>query len=144
MYGALDISTSGMVAQRIRLEVASANLANASTLFDESGRLSPYQRRFAVFSPGNPQSGTSGGKDFGVQVKAILTDRQTPPNVREYDPDHPLAYKDGPYKGYIAETNVNSVEENINALEAMRAYEANVMAAEATKQMISSSLRLLA
>ena len=44
----------------------------------------------------------------------------------------------------MAETGINSVVENVNALEAVRAYEANVMAAEATKQIMASSLRLLA
>ncbi|MFT3685817.1 MAG: flagellar basal body rod C-terminal domain-containing protein [Phycisphaerales bacterium] len=62
----------------------------------------------------------------------------------KFDPDSPYAYKDGPMKGYIAQTGVNPVVEQVNALEAVRAYEANISAAEATKQMVASALRLLA
>lgn len=144
MFGALDISTSGMVAQRTRLEVVSANIANQGTLLDAQGRLSPYQRRFAVLAPGNPGDapGARPGDAPGVRVVDIAVD-QSPPRLREYNPDSPVAFKDGPFKGYVAETNINSTIEQINAMEAVRAYEANVMAAEATKQMIAATLRLL-
>lgn len=147
MFGALDISTSGMVAQRTRLEVVSANIANQGTLLDSQGRLSPYQRRFAILAPGNPGDppGAAARSDAvapGVRVVDIAIDR-SPPRLRTYDPDSPVAFKDGPFKGYVAETNINSTIEQINAMEAVRAYEANVMAAEATKQMIGASLRLL-
>lgn len=143
MYGSLDISTSGMIAQRTRLEVVSANLANVGTLLDSSGRLNPYQRRAVQFSVGDPSSTSVSGRALGVHVADISLD-QTPVRPKEWDPNNPLAYTSGPYKGYVAETNVNTVVENVNAMEAVRAYEANVMAAEATKQMLASALRLLA
>ncbi len=143
MYGILDISTSGMVAQRTRLQVVSANIANESAILDSEGRLNPYKRRFAVLAPGNPGASSRAGRTLGVHVAQIEVD-QAPPRLREYNPDHPFAYKDGPYKGYVAETNINTTLENINAMEAVRAYEANVMAAEATKQMVTAALRLLA
>jgi flagellar basal-body rod protein FlgC len=143
MYGSLDISTSGMIAQRTRLEVISANIANQNTLIDAEGRLNPYRRRMAMFAPGNPGASSAQGRNLGVHVAEIALDPAGPRPIR-HDPGNPLAFKSGPYKGYVAETNVNSVVENINALEAVRAYEANVMAAEAGKQMTASALRLIA
>ena len=53
MYGALDISTSGLVAQRTRLEVISANLANVDSILDAEGNYAPYRRRAAMFAAGD-------------------------------------------------------------------------------------------
>jgi len=138
VYGSLDISTSGMIAQRTRLDVASANLANADTLLDSSNRLNPYQARRAMFAPASKDF-----KTLGVRVAKIEID-QSPAPPGAYDPTSSLAYKDGPLAGYVARTNVDSIRENVNALEAVRAYEANVMAAEASKAIFAASLRLIA
>lgn len=150
MFGSLEISTSGMIAQRTRLEVASANIANQSSVLDAQGRVNPYQRRFAVLAAGSGAGGGGVGAGanaenaaLGVRVAQIGIDR-TPARPRSFDPDHPLSFKSGPFKGYVAETNINSTMEQINAMEAVRAYEANVAAAEVTKQMTSVALRLLA
>jgi flagellar basal-body rod protein FlgC len=78
-----------------------------------------------------------------VRVARIDLD-PTPVQPGEWDPSSPYAFKDGPFKGYVARTNVNTVTETVNAMEAVRAYEANVMAAEATKQMFAAALRLIA
>lgn len=134
MFGSLDISTSGLVAQRTRMEIISANLANKDAIYDEKGNYSPFRRRLAVFAPGDPSSGSS----RGVHVKKILVDQS--PFRRVFDPGHPNA--DG--QGYVNFPNVHSALEMINAVEATRAYEANITAAEATKSMMNASLRLLA
>lgn len=143
MYGSLDISTGGMIAQRIRLDTISANIANQNTLRDAQGNLSPFRRRIAVLASGDPNAGNAFAREHGVHVKTIDID-PTPAQPRVLNPTHPDAFKDGPFRGYIAETNINSVIENMNALEATRAYEANVVAAEAAKNMMQSALRLLA
>lgn len=144
MYGALDISTSGMVAQRTRAASISANIANAHTIGrDENGAPSPFRRRMVHFAPGDPAATTAQGRAMGVHVAEIEID-SSPVQPKEYDPGHPDAYKDGPYAGYIADTGINPVVEQINMMEAARAYEANVAAAEATKIMIAQALRLLA
>ncbi len=140
MYGAFDISTSGMIAQRTRLEVATANITNQNAVLDANGNINPYKRRTVLLAPGEP---ARDGQTFGVKVAAILID-ESPAQPGEFNPDSPLAYKSGPLAGYVARTNVSPVIEQINALEATRAYEANVMAAEATKQMTAAGLRLLA
>lgn len=142
MYGSLDISTSGMIAQRVRLDVASANLANADSLLDSNLQLNPYKARRAMFAAGNPNA-AEGAQDFGVHIADIELN-PAPAQPGEWNPDSPYAYKTGPWAGYVAKTNVNSITESVNAIEAVRAYEANVMAAEASKQMFNSTMRLLA
>ncbi len=134
MFGSLDISTSALVAQRQRLEVISDNLANQNSIYDERGNYSPFRRRIALFAAGDPSTGRS----QGVHVRDILHDPSPLRPVR--DPDHPAADSEG----YVYYPNVDPAFEMVNALEASRAYEANVTAAEATKSMMQSALRLLA
>jgi flagellar basal-body rod protein FlgC len=132
MYGSLDISTSGLVAQRTRMTVIAGNIANRDALLNADGEYDPYRRRFVVMSPGD---GT--GRSEGVHVASIEQDQG--PLIKKLEPDSPFADKDG----YVHYPNVNSVVEQMNMMEAMRAYEANVTAAEATKSMMSVALRLL-
>jgi flagellar basal-body rod protein FlgC len=139
MYGILDISTSGMIAQRERLTAISANLANRHSV-DANG--TPFRARLVYLSPGNPRARTTEGRRLGVHVARIEEDASEF-NVR-WDPGHPLAVKEGPRKGYVLESNVNPIVEQVNALQAARAYEANVVAAEATKSMMAHALRLIA
>ena len=134
MFGALDISTSALVAQRTRMEVIAANVANQSSILDAQGNYSPYRRRIPVFAPGDPSSGNR----HGVHVKKIMLDDA--PFRRKREADSPHADADG----YVNYPNIDPAMEMVNALEASRAYEANITAAEATKAMIRSSLRLLA
>ncbi|MDX2016755.1 MAG: flagellar basal body rod protein FlgC [Planctomycetota bacterium] len=142
MYGLLDISTSGMIAQRTRLAVSAANLANRNTVFDAQGNFSPYRARRVVFAPGDPSAQNPAARTMGVHVAQISLD-QSDFNYR-YDPGNPNAIQTGPRQGYVPEPNVNPVVEQMNAMEAGRAYEANVAAAEATKAMVAQALRLLA
>ena len=135
MYGALDISTSALVAQRTRLNVISANMANQHSVFDADGNYAPYRRRIPVFAPGDPDRGNA----MGVHVQEILFDA-APFKKVHVGAGHPLADADG----YINTPNIDPMIEMANALEASRAYEANVTVVEATKSMINSALRLLA
>lgn len=142
MYGALDISTSGMTAQRARIEAIAANIANKDAILDSKGELSPYRQRIVHFAPGDPSAKSEDGRAMGVHVSKIEID-QSPVNWR-YDPSSAYAAKTGPRAGYVPEPMVNPVVEQMNAMEAARAYEANVIAAEATKAMTGHALRLLA
>jgi len=143
MYGALDIAVSGMIAQRTRMEVITANLVNQDAILDASNQVNPYRRREAFFAPGDPTAATPEGRRMGVHVADIGLD-QAPLQPGPYDPTNPYAYKSGPFAGHIARTNVNPIVEQINFMEASRAYEANVVAAETTKTMMAQALRLLA
>ncbi|MEX2213094.1 MAG: flagellar basal body rod protein FlgC [Phycisphaeraceae bacterium] len=134
MFNSLDISTSGLIAQRTRLEVTSANLANRYSITDAQGNYSPFRRRMAILSTGDPSTGSS----EGVHVRTIEQDQSDFRKV--YEPGHRFADKDG----NVNYPNIDPAMEMINALDASRAYEANITATEATKAMIQSSLRLLA
>ncbi|MCL4198562.1 MAG: flagellar basal body rod protein FlgC [Phycisphaerales bacterium] len=133
MYGLLDISTSGMIAQRTRLEVATVNIANVDSILDPTQQNIPFRRRMAILAPGDPRTGGP-----GVHVASIeMADGAF---RRKLAPSHPMADAEG----YIYTPDIDIATETMNAIEATRAYEANVMAAEAAKSMLSASLRILA
>ena len=134
MYGALDVSTSALVAHRTRLEIISANVANSDSLANANGEYDPYRRRFAILAPGDPKTGSA----QGVHVKSIELD-QSPLEMR-YEPNHKFANEEGKV-GY---PNVSTIIENMNAVEASRAYDANIAAVEATKSMSSVALQMIA
>jgi len=141
MYGALDISTSGMIAQRTRMNVIASNVANSSSIMNDRGEYDPYRRRFAVLEAASEREGG------GVRVGEIAIDQSA--FRKRYEPDHPFAAKETDpsrdmVEGYLNLPNVDTTIETINSIEASRAYEANVMAAEASKGMLSQMLRLLA
>lgn len=133
MFDSLDISASGLRAQRVRMDTIAQNVANINTTHDEHGRAMPYRRRFAVFTPGQPEDPAKPG----VHVSGIELDRS--PFRKVYDPTNPDADADG----NVLYPNIDLAIEVVNAMEASRAYEANVTAMEVTKAMINASLRLL-
>jgi len=138
VYGSLDISTSGMIAQRIRMAAISANIANANTILDANGQLNPFRKRMVFFSPGNPSAQTAAGRRLGVHVASIEADESA---VKpRYMPSSPYADENG----YVPYPDISAELEQINAMQAARSYEANVVAAETTKQMMAQALRLLA
>lgn len=142
MYGLLDISTSGMVAQRARHTAAMANIANKDSILDEQGLVNPYRERRVILAPGDPFATTLEGQASGVHVREIEVS-DAPPRM-QYDPGHPLAYKSGAHAGYVPVPDIDPIKQSVNAMEASRAYEANVVAAESAKQMMLTALRLLA
>ena len=139
MFPSLDISTSGLVAQRIRMNAISSNLANISTTHNEQGEAVPYQPRFVIFET-DESVGTNGAA--GVRVSSVQTDDADP--LWKYQPGHPDAVKEGARKGYVAYPNVNMMTEMTDAMEAARAYEANLWAIEIAKDLQNQTLRILA
>jgi flagellar basal-body rod protein FlgC len=136
MYGSLEVSTSGMIAQRTRLEAITANIAGKDTPVDANGLNNPYQRKVVFFAPGNPTATTKQGRALGVHVAEIQSEAVFQPR---YEPGSPLADANG----YVKYPAVDPMFESMNAYEAQRAYEANIAAAEATKTMAAQALRLL-
>jgi flagellar basal-body rod protein FlgC len=139
MLRALDISTSALIAQRTRLNAVSGNIANISSLKDEQGRANPYRAREVVFQSDDSIS-LSGAS--GVKVQEIRSS-QAEPRYR-YQPDHPLAIKEGKWKGYVAYPNIDLTTQMVDALESTRAYEANVGVMEITKSMSRETLTIIA
>jgi len=139
MYGALEVGTSALVAQRAHLDLIAGNIAMREAMTrDASGEWVPYRRRVPLFAPG---SGADGSRP-GVHVAKIVED-DGPLGLR-WDPQSPYAISAGDKKGYVWVSNVDYHTEMVNALQAARAYEANVTLIEAAKSMAATTLRLLA
>jgi flagellar basal-body rod protein FlgC len=138
IFDSLDVSASGLIAERTRMDVTSQNLANAQS--------TGYKRQdvvlrqagggFATVLGQAIGAGTSGA-GRGVEVQQVVTDQA--PQRRVYDPGHPDA--DG--QGYVELPNVNAVSEMTDLISASRAYEANVTALNTAKQMFSKTLEIL-
>ncbi len=128
------------------MDVIANNIANQQTTRTAEG--GPYRRKMVVFTPiqsaERPRRVRGRAKEIyraspaqrGVQVAAILEDPR--PGIRVYDPDHPDADADG----YVTYPNVDIVTEMVDMLSAMRAYEANVVAAQTAKNMALRALEL--
>jgi flagellar basal-body rod protein FlgC len=129
LFDALNVSASGMSAERLRMDVIAANLANANTTRGANGQ--PYQRQEVILQEKSPSFGEVLG---GVMVAGIVND-PTPPR-RVYDPGHPDADKDG----YVTMPNVNPVTEMVDLITSSRGYEANVTAMNAAKQMFTKTI----
>lgn len=140
MFSALDVSTSALVAQRIRLNTISGNIANMSSLRNENGEAKPYQARFPIFQTDENMIGPQG--IAGVKVASVETEEGEP--AYRYQPDHPLAVKEGKWKGYVAYPNINLNEQFVDALESTRSYEANLGVMEVSKNLARQSLSILA
>jgi flagellar basal-body rod protein FlgC len=140
MFPALDISTSALVAQRIRLDAISSNLANlTSQSRDAAGNVQPYKARFAIFQTDESLATRDGA--VGVKVASVETDEVEP--LYRWQPEHPYAIQEGPKKGYVAYPNINMTAEMVDSLVATRAYEANLGAMELSKNMAQQTLRIL-
>jgi flagellar basal-body rod protein FlgC len=140
MIHALDISTSALVAQRIRLDAVSSNLANVTSLErDGQGNMQPYQARYVVFQTDDALQTKQGA--VGVKVASVQSEQVEP--LYRWQPEHPYAIKEGPKKGYVAYPKINMTAEMVDALVATRAYEANLGAMELSKNMAQQTLRIL-
>jgi flagellar basal-body rod protein FlgC len=134
---ALDISASALVAQRIRLNVVTENLANAETTRGLDG--GPYRRKVAVFGaePADTFGQALAAAEIStVKVLDIQESEEAPRAV--YQPAHP----DANSEGYVMMPNINSVLEMADLLAATRAYEANVTAVKAAKSMATKALEI--
>jgi len=139
MLSAIDISTSGLVAQRRRMIEISNNIANIKSTHTAKGEKTPFQARTVVFQADDSQ-GSNGAA--GVKVSSIETVPSEP--LWRHEPNHPDALKSGPHAGDVAYPNIDMMTEFTNALEAARSYEANLGAMDITKNMEQQTLKILA
>ena len=141
LYDALRTSSSGLAAQRLRMNLISANLANVNTTRTPEG--GPYRRKEAVFEA---RSRAESFRDMlrsrqnrrptDVEVARIIEDQR--PAVIKYAPHHP----DADEKGYVALPHINVMEEMVNMISATRSYEANIAAVKAAKDMALKALEI--
>ena len=144
-FNSMQVSASGLTAQRLRMDVIAENMANVNTTRTADG--GPYRRRTALFEQMQdvtpfsthfnnlvnraPQQGSQGR---GVRVSRIAVDNA--PGAQVYDPAHP----DANAAGYVTMPNVNTVMEMVNMISASRSYEANVTAMNTVRGMMSRTL----
>lgn len=140
MFSSLDISTSALTAQRMRLNALSSNIANLSTTRNEKGEAKPYQPRFVIFETAPEIGGREGAA--GVRVASVGSENVDP--IWKYQPGHADAVKEGPQQGWVAYPRINMMQEFTDAIEATRAYEANVGLIEISKDMTQQTLKILA
>lgn len=128
----MNISASGLEAQRVRMNIIAGNLANAQSTHSPEG--GPYRRKDVVFSEIlNSMTGSGSGE---VKVSEIIDDQR--PFQVVYDPHHP----DANAEGYVQLPNVNLLEEMVNMMSASRSYEANVTAINSAKSMAMKALEI--
>lgn len=148
LFTSINISSTGLSAQRLRMDVISNNIANATTTRNTNGD-GPFRRDRVVMTPINLRTqwkspvypfGISPGEGQGVKVMKIEKD-MTPLRL-VYDPTHPDAIKVGQKKGYVEFPNVNMVTEMTDMISASRSYEANVQMINGSKAMFNKSMEI--
>lgn len=139
--GSLNISGSGLTAQKLRMDVIAQNISNAQVTKTEDG--TAYRRKMVVLSsikePGSFQEAldnASAAQAGGVKVSKIVADPSD--LIPVYNPNHPDANADG----YVMMPNVNTAQEMVDMMAASRAYEANITAFNATKAMLLKALEI--
>jgi flagellar basal-body rod protein FlgC len=148
LFSAIDVSATGLSAQRLRMDVISNNIANATTTRNTNAD-GPFRRDRVILSPINLRTrwkspvypfGLSTGEGQGVKVMKVEKD-MTPLRL-VYDPTHPDAIKFGQKKGYVEMPNVNIVAEMTDMISASRSYEANVQMINGSKMMFNKAMEI--
>ena len=146
LYSSINIASSGLTAQRTRLDVISNNIANANTTRTTEGGV--FRRSRAIFRPRVSQpywrspflpEYLDNGIGRGVRVAEVEKDYDADLRL-VYDPTHPDSIQTGPRKGYVEFPNVNIVEEMVDMISATRSYEANVAVVNGSKSMFMRAL----
>ncbi len=145
-FSILNISATGLTAQRLRMDVISDNIANVNTTRTPEG--GPYRRKIILFSEIQKEKNDdfisvfenlkSNELDGGVKVVGIIDDNKTPLK-KVYDPNHPDAGPDG----YVNYPNINIVSEMVDMISASRAYEANLQVVGTFRNMSIRAIDIL-
>ena len=149
IFSSMDVSASGLTAQRLRMDVISNNIANVDTTRTPEG--GPYRRQRVIFEARGYEpvfslplkgrlldalSGVDARPGNGVRVSKIDKDSSAPKLA--YNPGHPDANE----QGYVLMPNISIVTEMVDMISASRSYEANVTAVSAAKELLASALRI--
>lgn len=139
MFRALQISASGMTAQRTRMDVVTENLANTETTMTATGR--PYQRKVVLLRAADGAFGdalrVASAPPGGVTVGGVVETDEAPRRIHQ--PGHPQADRDG----FVSMPAINPLREMLDMMTSTRAYEANATAFQATKSISTKLLELL-
>jgi flagellar basal-body rod protein FlgC len=131
LFDVFNVSGSAMNAETIRLNTTASNLANAESVNGDATKV--YRARHPVFQAMmNSEMGGDDGQDASSGVRVIGVVESTTPPVQTYQPDNPLADKDG----YVYASNVNSIEEMANMISANRSFATNVEAINTARDLL--------
>ncbi len=130
MIKAFEIAASGLTAERLRMDIISSNIANSNTVKTEDG--GPYRKRSVVFE-------AVPFKNYLSKVKVAYVIRDDNPPKLRYEPNNPLADKNG----YVKYPDINPIIEMTDMIEAMRAYQANSSVIDAAKSIVKDTLSVL-
>lgn len=146
IFQAMNASGSALTAQRLRMDVASSNIANADSTrasINEAGEWEPYQRKMVVLEPRSQkfkhilqQTSENSSRTTGVKASEIVEDEE--PFKMVYNPTHP----DAGNEGYVQVPNVDPLQEMVDMMSATRSYEANVTSLNASKSMLMKALEI--
>ncbi|MGM7635846.1 flagellar basal body rod protein FlgC [Bacillus sp. Hm123] len=148
MFQSMNITSSALTAQRLRMDVVSSNMANMESTRAKlvNGEWQPYQRKSVVLQPKQGQFASflntamgreTNGVGDGVKVTKIIDDNETPYKM-VYDPSHPDANEEG----YVQMPNVDPLREMVDLMSATRSYEANVTVFNSAKSMMMKTLEI--
>ena len=147
IFSSINIAATGMSAERLRTDVISDNIANASTTSSQEGG---YFRRSRVILAQKSDGidwrlpfvseDMDRGVGTGVRVTGIEKDNSEP--RLSYEPDHPHAILSGPKVRYVEYPNVNIVTEMVDLISASRSYEANAAVVQGSKEMFQRALEI--
>lgn len=146
IFNSMNTSASALTAQRLRMDVASSNMANANTTratLNENGEWDPYRRKMVVFQEADNnfksflhKASNESTQSGGVKASKIIEDEE--PFKLVYNPNHP----DSNQEGYVQVPNVDPLKEMVDMMSATRSYEANVTSVNASKSMLTKALEI--
>jgi flagellar basal-body rod protein FlgC len=131
LFNVFSVSGSALNAQTIRLNTTTSNLANAESVNGDATKV--YRARHPVFQAMmNMADASFEGEDASTGVRVLGVVESTAPPLKTYQPDHPLADKEG----YVYASNVNSIEEMANMISANRSFTTNVEAINTARDLL--------
>ena len=148
IFSTINTASSGLTAQRTRLDVIADNIANVNTTRTTEG--GPFRRSRVIFRPRVSEPYWRGpfipedldnGRGKGVRIVGIEKDMDAEVKL-VWDPTHPDSIQSGPKKGYVEYPNVNIVNEMVDMISASRSYEANVALINGSKSMFLKALEI--
>lgn len=142
IFNSINISATGMTAERTRMEIISKNIANANVTRTSSG--TPYRRQMVVFKQNEKTPFSSYLSKYsneflkcqGVKITGVIEDKT--PFKQVYEPGHP----DADSNGYVQMPNVDITIEMVDMISATRAYEANMNTINSAKNMAMKALEI--
>lgn len=147
MFSSINIASSALSVERLRMDVITNNIANVETTRTTEG--GPFRRSRVIVRPAveqpywrSPFLSSNLYNGIGHGVRAVKIEKDDAPPVLKYDPTHPDRIMSGPRKDYVEMPNVKVVDEMVDMISASRAYEANVTLIENAKAAFMKALEI--